>query len=372
MEKNKNADISVNTGSKKQSGNKFSELIKEDREPEEEKVRKIPAGEYEEIAGNKEWDTPEEYEEPDEVGSYESDDPDGDYDGFTDEEPDQNAEAPEEDRGDKKFYKGLLIAFASGLVVIIIILSYLWLLLKDYEACLPDNLVSEIMENYPGSDKYFYEDTVKDSGMKRFRIQDGDKRVATVFLEPVGLLTGFDHQKYRVLYVQDERDHTNDIMQIVQVFDITEQENEADQSVRTDEAGTEDASEEPSLPMTEDEENAIRSLAESYVKVYAPFSTIKDIGDLRSKVLSFIKPDTNLYERLKSYHNEWGQNVNGYDFGETTVLNIKKTGEKNYECDVESEFRTSSADWGVKRSYDLTYHMEMEDVDGTLLLTSVE
>ena len=55
-----------------------------------------------------------------------------------------------------------------------------------------------------------------------------------------------------------------------------------------------------------------------------------------------------------------------------TVTNIKKTGENTYKCDVASEFITSNADWGVKRSYDLTYIMEMEETDGKLLLTSVE
>ena len=40
-----------------------------------------------------------------------------------------------------------------------------------------------------------------------------------------------------------------------------------------------------------EEEEAVKQLAESYVKVYAPFSTIKDIGDLRSRVLALIKND---------------------------------------------------------------------------------
>ncbi len=286
----------------------------------------------------------------------------------------------EKKTNDTKFYKGLLTAFLIGLVLIIGSLIYLWFFLKDYEECLAENVASEISKEYSGNDIYYYEDSDRTSDLKRFRIQDGDRRLATVILEPEGERTDFDHQRYRVLSVQNERYHEDDIMQIVAepaqeaakeepAADETASENMADEGTVS---GDEADEEEVSLPITEEEEEAVKQLAESYVKVYAPFSTIKDIGDLRSKVLALIKNDTNLYTRLKAYSNNWGQNVNGYDFGETVVTNIKKTGEQTYRCDVASEFITSNADWGVKRSYDLTYIMEMEEVDGKLLITSVE
>ena len=276
--------------------------------------------------------------------------------------------------GDKTFYTGLLIAFAAGLFVIAGLLFYLWLFLKDYEACLADNIVADISGRYEGSDIYFYEDTLRGSGVKRFRIQDGNKRLATVMLEPDGTESSFDHKKYRVLYIENEKDPSDDIMQVVEtppVSETPEQDVSEDASL-SENTVSDDETEKPSLPITPEEEEAVRSLAESYVKVYAPFSTIKDIGDLRSKVLALIKEDTNLYERLKTYKNEWGLAVNGYNFGETKVSDIKKTGENEYECDVESEFITSSANYGVSRSYEMTYHMEMENVDGSLKMTSVE
>lgn len=281
---------------------------------------------------------------------------------------------------DTKFYKGLLTAFLICLVLIIGALAYLWFFLKDYEECLAENVASKISKEYSGSDIYYYEDSERGSDLKRFRIQDGDRRLATVILEPEGEKTGFDHQKYRIVSIQNEKHHEDDIMQIVEEPAPEPEEEEMpeeealsenmadDGTVSGDEAGEEEVS----LPITAEEEEAVKQLAESYVKVYAPFSTIKDIGDLRSRVLALIKNDTNLYTRLKAYSNNWGQNVNGYDFGETVVTNIKKTGENSYRCDVASEFITSSADWGVKRSYDLTYIMEMEEVDGKLLITSVE
>lgn len=281
---------------------------------------------------------------------------------------------------DTKFYKGLLTAFLICLVLIIGALAYLWFFLKDYEECLAENVASKISKEYSGSDIYYYEDSERGSDLKRFRIQDGDRRLATVILEPEGDKTGFDHQKYRIVSIQNEKHHEDDIMQIVEEPAPEPEEEEMpeeealsenmadDGTVSGDEAGEEEVS----LPITAEEEEAVKQLAESYVKVYAPFSTIKDIGDLRSRVLALIKNDTNLYTRLKAYSNNWGQNVNGYDFGETVVTNIKKTGENSYRCDVASEFITSSADWGVKRSYDLTYIMEMEEVDGKLLITSVE
>ncbi len=276
--------------------------------------------------------------------------------------------------GDIKFYKGLLIAFLIGLAVIIAILVYFWAFLKDYEECLAENIANETMQGYSGSDLYYYEDSDRTSELKRFRIQDGDKRLATLILEPEGEKTAFDHQRYRILYIENERNPENDVMKVVEV----KAEEPVDEAVSVNEvsentvSGDETVEEEVSLPITAEEEEAVKALAESYVKVYAPFSTIKEIGDLRSRVLALIKKDTNLYQRLASYTNSWGQNVNGYDFGETTVTNIKKTGDNTYKCDVTSEFITSSADWGVTRSYDLTYKMEMEDCEGNLLITSVE
>ncbi len=275
---------------------------------------------------------------------------------------------------DKKFYIGLLISCVSGLFLIAGLLTYLWLGLIDYEECFADNIIEELSERYSGNDIYFYEDTVKGSGVKRYRIQDGDKRLATVILEPDGPRTGFDHQKYKVLFVENEKDTLNDAMQVVDTSELLLQSEETDEeNTVSGNVSENDAEEEkPSLPITPEEETEVSELAQAYVKVYAPFSTIKDIGDLRSKVLSMIKEDTTLYERLKTYHNEWGQNVSKYDFGDTEVKNIKKTGENEYECDVESKFITSSADWGVKRDYDMSYHMMMERTDSGLLLTSVE
>lgn len=290
----------------------------------------------------------------------------------------------EKKTSDIKFYKGLLTAFLIGVAVIAGALAYLWFFLKDYEECLPDNLASEISQKYSGSDIYYYEDTDRSSGLKRFRVQDGNKRLATILLEPDGEKTSFDHQPYRVLSVQKEKHSEDDLMQIITASAEGSKEEgsapeieenpitESSDSVSDNMSDSPGEEEEESLPITAEEEESVKQLADSYVKVYAPFSTIKEIGDLRSKVLSHIKQDTNLYSRLKSYSNNWGQNVSGYDFGQTVVTNIKKTGEKTYRCDVASEFITVSADWGVKRSYDLTYIMEMEEVDGKLLLTSVE
>ena len=285
---------------------------------------------------------------------------------------------------DTEFYKGLLVAFLVGVILIAGALAYLWFLLKDYEECLADNLASQISKEYSGDDIYYYEDSDRASDVKRYRIQDGDKRLATVILEPDGAKTSFDHQRYRVVSIQNEKYHENDVMQIIAeeaeaadaegslAEETAEDESVSENTVSADETGSPDGEEQVSLPVTAEEEEAVKQLAESYVKVYAPFSTIKEIGDLRSRVLALIKPETNLYTRLKAYSNNWGQNVNGYDFGQTVVTNIKKTGENTYRCDVASEFITSSADWGVKRSYDLTYIMEMEETDGKLLITSVE
>ncbi|MCR5650940.1 MAG: hypothetical protein K6F86_07155 [Lachnospiraceae bacterium] len=288
-------------------------------------------------------------------------------------------EREEEKRpSDGKFYRGLLTAFIIGVIMILGALVYLWFLLKDYEMCLADNMVSAISEKYSGDDIYYYEDSQRGSDLKRYHVQDGNKRLATVILEPEGERTAFDHQRYRVVSIQNEKYHENDVMQIVAEIPeepVEEEPAPEENSVSSDSVSgdrAEETEEEVSLPVTPEEEEAVTQLAKSYVNVYAPFSTIKEIGDLRSKVLSHIKKDTNLYTRLQSYSNNWGQNVSSYDFGETVVTNIKKTGEHTYSCDVASVFITNSADWGVKRSYDLTYIMEMEETDGKLLLTSVE
>ena len=284
----------------------------------------------------------------------------------------------EEEKGsDLKFYKGLLAAFVVGIILITGLLIYLWLFLKDYEECLAENAVKEVAESCRGADIYYYEDTVRGSGQKRFYIQDGDTRLATVILEPSGKPTAFDHQRYRVSYIEKEKRPEDDIMQIVAQTETQMPEEsvpEGNESVsgNTVSGDETDGEEEPSLPVTDEEKDAVKNLAESYVKVYAPFSTIKEIGDLRTRVLALIKKDTNLYDRLKSYQNGWGQAVNGYDFGETEVTDIKKTADNGYSCDVASEFITNSANYGVNRTYDLTYHMEMEYVDGTLLITIVE
>ena len=290
----------------------------------------------------------------------------------------------EKKSSDIKFYKGLLIALIVGLFLIFCVLLYLWLFLRDYEACYPDYLAAKTAKNYSGDDIYYYEDSIRGSGQKRYRIQDGDRRLATLVLVPDGASTAYNHQKYRISAIIDEKDPTDDVMQVVAETDIPEEsvnfeenatEVSSDEAEKSDMSGNAaDLPEEdvPSLPITDDEKNAVTALAESYVKVYAPFSTIKEIGELRSQVLALIKKDTNLYKRLSAYSNSWGQNVNGYEVANTTVTNIKKTSENTYTCDVASEFITSSADWGVKRTYDLTYYMEMEDTDGKLLLTSVE
>ena len=293
-------------------------------------------------------------------------------------------EKKEENRSaDIKFYKGLLVAFVVGVILIAGALVYLWFLLKDYEICLADNIAAEVADGYDGDDIYYYEDSDRSSDLKRYHIQDGDRRLATVTLEPEGGKTSFNHQKYRVVSIINEKNHEDDIMQPVPdppaepvPEDETSQDPGAAEAISEDSVSGNDAEktdeEEPSLPVTEEEEEAVKQLAESYVNVYAPFSTIKEIGDLRSKVLSHIRKDTNLYNRLQNYRNDWGQNVSSYTVTDTVVTNIKKTGENTYKCDVASVFTTNSADWGVKRSYDLTYIMEMEETDGKLLLTSVE
>ena len=270
-----------------------------------------------------------------------------------------------------------------GVILIAGALVYLWFLLKDYEICLADNIAAEVADGYDGEDIYYYEDSDRSSDLKRYHVQDGDRRLATVILEPEGGKTSFNHQRYRVVSIINEKNHEDDIMQPVPdppaepaPEDETLQDPGAAKAVSGDSVSGNDAEktdeEEPSLPVTDEEEEAVKQLAESYVNVYAPFSTIKEIGDLRSKVLSHIRKDTNLYNRLQNYRNDWGQNVSSYTVSDTVVTNIKKTGENTYKCDVASVFTTNSADWGVKRSYDLTYIMEMEETDGKLLLTSVE
>ncbi len=265
-----------------------------------------------------------------------------------------------------KFYIGALIGFGAACLVVFLLLCYFWLFLKDYEACLPSHIVETLMQNYSGGDLYYYEDSTPGEDARVYRIVNGNRRVSTITLVPDGKKTFFGHQNYKVGAVEDEA--PAEPMQLTEGMSVWE----TLQAEQAEAATSGEEEEEISLPVTEEEEKAVTEAAEAFMKAYSPFATFKNTGNYRSAVLALVEKDTELYEKLGSYVNSWGQNVSSYDFSDFVTEEIRKTSDTTYECNASCKFNIKNADWGVSRPYDLSYHLVFSNSSGSYLVKEME
>ncbi len=268
-----------------------------------------------------------------------------------------------------KFYIGTLIGFAGAVLLLTLGLLWFWFYIRDYEKCLPNSLVEQVMSNYSGSDLYYYENSSPGSEQKHFRIQNGDRKVADVTLVPAKRKSAFGRIQYTVGEVKEaEKPEPMVPAEGESVWDEVLRE----QAEAEEEASGSGEEEKPSLPVSEEEKEQVAAVAEQFIRAYAPFATFKNTGAYRAPVLELLKSDTELYEKLGSYVNGWGQNVSSYDFSDMNVENVIKTSETDYECDATCNFIIKNADWGISRPYELSYHLDLSSEDGQYRISGME
>lgn len=272
------------------------------------------------------------------------------------------------DPKESKFYIGALIGFAASCLILALLLCWFWYFIKDYEECLPSNVMETVMESYHGGDLYYFENSAPGSEEKSYKIQDGNRMLAEVTLIPAGKKTLFGRQKYQVQEIR-EAERPEPMVEAEGETVWAKVQREAEEKAAQEENGEE---EKERLPITEEEEQQVAEAAEAFIRAYSPFATVKNTGEYRAPVLALLKEDTELYDALKSYVNDWGQNISSYDFSDMEITEIIKTSEKDYECDASCVFSIRNADWGLSRPYDLSYHLNMTLEDGALKISAMQ
>ena len=114
--------------------------------------------------------------------------------------------------------------------------------------------------------------------------------------------------------------------------------------------------EEPSFPITDDEKMLVQKTAEDFTKAYAVFSLKKNASG--STALSFVDHDSDLYGRLASYSNDWGVTYSSDSFDDLEISDIKKIAESpaEYSCVVDCTYSVN----GGANSYDLDFEYKLK------------
>ncbi|MCR5209945.1 MAG: hypothetical protein K6C99_07025 [Lachnospiraceae bacterium] len=200
------------------------------------------------------------------------------------------------------FYKGLLIAFCSGLLVIAVLLGMLYTALARYEERVQAAKVPEVVT------------------IPSLALGGGETTVSG------GDAAGVEPS------VSDDTVSGDQVT--VSADEVPEPKDDV-----------------PSYPITEDEKMLVQKTAEDFTKAYAVFSLKKNASG--ATALSYVDPDSELHGRLASYSNDWGVTYSSDSFDDLEISDIRKISEApaEYSCVVDCTYSVNNG----ANSYDLDF-----------------
>ena len=260
---------------------------------------------------------------------------------------------------------------------------------------------------YDSSDVFYYEDSASESITKVYKIQSGHTRLATLTVRPYGEKDRFGQLRYKITDLKQEPLRTYTIVApgsasvqlngspipqqyIIKKDTVTDEFSTVSMpqietytysigglacvntltAAGCSEKETASDSYELSYVMDADETKALTDFAENFVKAYTVFSVKKGASEYKDKVLAAIMPDTDLYNSVSQYANDWGQTYDSDEYRNLSVAELTKYNENAYSCKVTVKYATIYKK--NEKTYDFAFVFYIVKQNGSMKIIKME
>jgi hypothetical protein len=251
------------------------------------------------------------------------------------------------------FYKGLLVGFISGLVVIAIGLVFMYVALDRYEMRVQ-------AEKAARAETVDLEEAAAEKNAQSESAENSSSDTAS---SDINSASGYSLTGSSSEIPADIAPYASDNAEAGYGESVTK--SPEDTSAQAPEA---DAV--PSLPITDEEISQVQATAEAFTRAYAVFSLKRDASG--SESLSYVCRSSSLYDRLAGYTNEWGVRYTSDSFDRLEVTDIRRISDSpdKYTCQIACTYSVKS-DAG-QNSYDLNFNYTLIRDSGRILMYDMQ
>ena len=257
--------------------------------------------------------------------------------------------------------------------------------------------------SYDRDSLFYYEDSSAGSDRQTYVIQSGNRKVAVLVTEFTGDPTAYGHRPCRIVslsqqvlrtyvikapggaalmlngaaisgtYLQNTEKITDEFASVgIPEIDVCTYAIKDLNFIKTltadncivnktaDAADPDCVTYDISYELSDDSKKSISDFADRFTRTYVPFATKKNASP--DAVLTMLIPDSDLYNSIEHYENDWGQTYDSDEYQNMTIDNFNRYAENAWSCDVSLKYVIKRS--ATEKSYDFAFTYYITDQSG--------